>query len=217
MRAPPCPTPGSSSWGCPSSGICYGVAAVSPRCSAEPSSAPSAASTASPICNMMKTRIFSTALTRPSQVWMSHGDAVSPCPRISRPSAAPRTAPTPPSPIPAASSTACSSTPKSSHTPQGARILHNFVHGVMRMPRGLDHGLLRRRSGGGHTPTGSGKGRVMLGLSGGVDSSVTAALCTSAHRRPAVCIFVNNGLLRKGEPGMVARIPRSLSCEPRLR
>jgi len=44
-----------------------------------------------------------------------------------------------------------------------------------------------------------GKSRVLLGLSGGVDSSVAAALLHKAIGRQLTCVFVDNGLLRKGE------------------
>ena len=44
-----------------------------------------------------------------------------------------------------------------------------------------------------------GKSRVILGLSGGVDSSVAAALLHKAIRKQLVCVFVDNGLLRAGE------------------
>ncbi|MCC5023971.1 MAG: glutamine-hydrolyzing GMP synthase [Candidatus Synoicihabitans palmerolidicus] len=44
-----------------------------------------------------------------------------------------------------------------------------------------------------------GKSRVLLGLSGGVDSSVTAALIHKAMGKQLTCVFVDNGLLRKGE------------------
>ena len=43
----------------------------------------------------------------------------------------------------------------------------------------------------------------MLGLSGGVDSSVTAALLNKAIGNKLICVFVDNGLLRKGEPDEV--------------
>src|SRR5438270_6104286 len=50
-----------------------------------------------------------------------------------------------------------------------------------------------------------GKGRVILGLSGGVDSSVAAALLHKAIGKQLTCVFVDNGLLRKNErAGVVA-------------
>ena len=47
--------------------------------------------------------------------------------------------------------------------------------------------------------------KVLLGLSGGVDSSVTAALLNKAIGKKLICVFVDNGLLRKGEPDEVMK------------
>lgn len=51
-----------------------------------------------------------------------------------------------------------------------------------------------------------GDGKVLLALSGGVDSSVVAALLIKAIGRNLVCVHVNHGLLRKGEPGQVVNV-----------
>ena len=51
-----------------------------------------------------------------------------------------------------------------------------------------------------------GDARVILGLSGGVDSSVVAALCARAIGRQLTCVFVNHGLLRKNEPEEVEEV-----------
>ena len=51
-----------------------------------------------------------------------------------------------------------------------------------------------------------GKGRVLLGLSGGVDSSVAAALLHKAIGQQLTCVFVDNGLLRKGERAAVEKL-----------
>jgi GMP synthase (glutamine-hydrolysing) len=53
-----------------------------------------------------------------------------------------------------------------------------------------------------------GKGKVVLGLSGGVDSSAAAVLINKAIGRQLTCIFVDNGLLRKGEAEKVERVFR---------
>ena len=54
-----------------------------------------------------------------------------------------------------------------------------------------------------------GNGRVLLALSGGVDSSVVAALLIKAIGRNLVCVHVNHGLLRKGEPEQVVQVFRN--------
>ena len=51
-----------------------------------------------------------------------------------------------------------------------------------------------------------GDARVILGLSGGVDSSVVAALCAKAIGKQLTCVFVNHGLLRKNEPEEVEEV-----------
>ncbi|MGM9567814.1 MAG: asparagine synthase-related protein, partial [Clostridia bacterium] len=51
--------------------------------------------------------------------------------------------------------------------------------------------------------------KVLLALSGGVDSSVVAALLIKAVGRQLVCVHVNHGLLRKGEPEQVVEVFRN--------
>ena len=54
-----------------------------------------------------------------------------------------------------------------------------------------------------------GDGKVLLALSGGVDSSVVAALLIKAVGQQLVCVHVNHGLLRKGEPEQVIEVFRN--------
>ena len=51
--------------------------------------------------------------------------------------------------------------------------------------------------------------KVLLALSGGVDSSVVAALLIKAVGKQLVCVHVNHGLLRKGEPEQVIEVSRN--------
>lgn len=97
--------------------------------------------------------------------------------------------------------------PEVVHTPQGTKLLSNFVHRVCGCPSDWDMGsyldaaveAVRAQVG---------DGRVVCGLSGGVDSSVAAALIHKAIGDRLACIFVNNGLLRKGEADLVQKVFR---------
>jgi GMP synthase (glutamine-hydrolysing) len=92
--------------------------------------------------------------------------------------------------------------PEVSHTPHGSRMLRNFLYeicgctGQWRLESFIEQTVagLRQRIG---------EHRVICGLSGGVDSSVCAALLVKAIGPQVACIFVNNGLLRKGETDAV--------------
>lgn len=95
--------------------------------------------------------------------------------------------------------------PEVHHTPNGRQVLENFVHRICGCGRGwtprsfVEQAIeeIRERVG---------SERVILGLSGGVDSSVAAALIHRAIGDQLTCVFVNNGLLRKGEAESVQRV-----------
>jgi len=94
--------------------------------------------------------------------------------------------------------------PEVVHTEHGAEILRNFTHGICGC-RGdwtirsfIDEAVKEVRARVGHK-------RVISGLSGGVDSSVMALLLHRAIGDRLSCIFVNNGVLRKGEAEEVLR------------
>ena len=95
--------------------------------------------------------------------------------------------------------------PEVVHTPRGKEIITNFVHGVCRCGKGwtmrsyLEQSIREIRAQ-------VGKERVILGLSGGVDSSVAAALLHKAIGDQLTCIFVNNGLLRAREETVVQEV-----------
>ena len=137
------------------------------------------------------------------KVWASHGDFVARRRPASTSSRRRRTRRWPPCRTPAAGCTGCCSTPKSC-TPSGDGILRNFAFGVCgcrgdwTMASFVDESVARIREQ-------VGDGRVVCGLSGGVDSTVAALLL---HRRIGdrlTCIFVDNGLLRLNEAAQVRK------------
>ncbi len=95
--------------------------------------------------------------------------------------------------------------PEVAHTPGGKQILGNFVYHICRCAMDWTMGSfieeacdrVRRQVG---------DAKVVLGLSGGVDSSVVAALLHKAIGDQLTCIFVNNGLLRAREDEVVQRV-----------
>ncbi|HAB18036.1 MAG TPA: glutamine-hydrolyzing GMP synthase [Verrucomicrobiota bacterium] len=95
--------------------------------------------------------------------------------------------------------------PEVVHTPRGKEILSNFVHRICGCGRSwtmrgyIDQAVDEIRAQ-------VGKEQVILGLSGGVDSSVAAALLHKAIGDQLTCIFVNNGLLRAGEADVVREV-----------
>jgi len=88
--------------------------------------------------------------------------------------------------------------PEVVHTPRGAQLLRNFTHkvaglaGDWTMAAFKDQAIARIREQ-------VGSGRVICGLSGGVDSSVAAVLIHEAIGDQLTCVFVDHGLLRAGE------------------
>ena len=135
-------------------------------------------------------------------VWMSHGDQVHDLPPEFVPLAT-----TPTCPYAAARHRTrpfhgVLFHPEVTHTPRGEQIFHNFLYEICKasgswtMENFIDQTVRRVREQ-------VGNGKVICGLSGGVDSSVTAALLHKAIGDQLVCIFVDNGLLRKNERELV--------------
>jgi GMP synthase (glutamine-hydrolysing) len=95
--------------------------------------------------------------------------------------------------------------PEVAHTPRGKAILENFVHRICGCKSQWTMGSFIERSCR-QIREEVGESRVILGLSGGVDSSVAAALVHKAIGDQLTCIFVDNGLLRAREAEAVKRL-----------
>jgi GMP synthase (glutamine-hydrolysing) len=92
--------------------------------------------------------------------------------------------------------------PEVGHTPRGMEILRNFLYNPCKCSGSWTmRSFIEEAVSGIRNQVGAGK--VICGLSGGVDSSAVAALIDRAVGKQLTCIFINNGLLRKNEAEMV--------------
>ena len=143
-------------------------------------------------------------LPEETSVWMSHGDQVDKVPDGFK-----ALAKTPSCPCAAVRHVdrdvyGLQFHPEVTHTPRGTEIFRNFLYdickctGQWQMSNFIDQNVDRIRQR-------VGKANVICGLSGGVDSSVVAALLQRAIGEQLICIFVDNGLLRKGESASVVQ------------
>ncbi|MCS7059652.1 MAG: glutamine-hydrolyzing GMP synthase [Anaerolineae bacterium] len=135
-------------------------------------------------------------------VWMSHGDRVEELPPSFRIIARSVNSPIAGMADEARRLYAIQFHPEVQHTQRGREIISHFVHGVCGCPAEwtpaniIEESVARIRAQVGDRP-------VICGLSGGVDSSVTAALVHRAVGDQLTCVFVDTGLLRKGEAEQV--------------
>lgn len=98
--------------------------------------------------------------------------------------------------------------PEVMHTPRGAEMLKNFTYGVCGCTGDWSVGAFKDEIIG-KIRAQVGKGKVVCGLSGGVDSSVTAVLLHEAIGDQLTCIYVDTGLMRAGESEQVVALFRN--------
>ncbi len=141
------------------------------------------------------------------QVWMSHGDRVTALPPGFRAVAVSDGAPFAGIADDTRRFYGLQFHPEVMHTPDGAKLLANFVHKVAGLKGDWTMAAFREREIA-RVRDQVGTSRVLLGLSGGVDSSVTALLLHEAIGDALLCVFVDTGLMRKGESAEVVELFR---------
>ncbi len=196
----PKPDPGVFALGVPILGICYGCQLLAQSLgglvtAAEADSAREYGKTDTafdPSCVLFR------GLPAESVTWMSHGDYIARVPEGFRLAAHSAACPT---------AAICDEErrfygvqfhPEVNHTAFGREMMHNFLYTVCDAHGDWTMANFKRRSVE-EVLERVGTGRVLLALSGGVDSSVLAALLSEAVGSQLTCVFVDHGLLRKNE------------------
>lgn len=187
--------------GVPVLGICYGMQIACQLLGGRVDSAPEREYGRASL-KILDHRQLLAGIADHTTVWMSHGDQVHELPNDLTVLATTATCPYAAVQHETKPFFGLQFHPEVTHTPHGIDILSNFLfhicgcHGSWRMTDFLDSQAQ-------HIQERVGTGRVVCGLSGGVDSSVVAALMAKAIGRQLTCIFVDNGLLRKNERVLV--------------
>jgi GMP synthase (glutamine-hydrolysing) len=138
-------------------------------------------------------------------VWMSHGDAVTKMPPQFTTIATSENAPFAAIKHESLPIMGVQFHPEVHHTPNGVEMIKNFTHGVCKDPAAwsmksfVDEAVREIQNQ-------VKDGKVFLGLSGGVDSAVAAALIYKAIGKQLIGIFVDNGVLRHGEKERIKRV-----------
>jgi GMP synthase (glutamine-hydrolysing) len=199
----PLPDPAIFNIGVPILGICYGMQATARLLGGKVTAGHKREYGFARMRVAAKSRLFA-GLPHDFQAWMSHGDTVTALPpgfRI----------------IGRTSSIDCGAFadesrriygvqfhPEVEHTPLGRKILRNFVQRIAgAKPDWTMQSFIREKTA--EIRDRAGKEKVLCAVSGGVDSSVMAALLARAVGRRLVAVFVDNGVLRKGESEQVRR------------
>ena len=187
-------------------GICYGMQTLAEQFGGQVT-ASSSKEFGHATINLEKTSVLFDGFSSGSSidVWMSHGDQVSTLPDKFNLVASTSSAPIAAMEHIERPIFALQFHPEVTHTKQGNTVIENFVLKVCNCkPTWKMDNLIEQRILDVKQMVGNQK--VLLGLSGGVDSSVTAMLLDRAIGKNLICIFVDNGLLRKNEAEDVERL-----------
>ncbi len=198
--------------GCPILGICYGMQTMAQQLGGEVTSAHKSEFGYAQVCVSDAKTLFANLQDRSSDkneplldVWMSHGDRVNKCPSDFNVIATSAN-----SPIAAMADVkrhfyGLQFHPEVTHTRQGKKMLGNFVKEICGCEKNWTPSNIAAESIAQIRQQVSDDG-VVVGLSGGVDSAVTAAIIHQAIGDQLTCIFIDTGLLRLNEADEVEKI-----------
>ena len=218
---PGAPTVPAAVWsaGVPVLGICYGMQAMAQALGGKlEDSWPHEYGAAELRLEKTPSRLFArleASEGRALQVWMSHGVRITGLPPGFRVLAGNRATPVAAMADEARGLYGLQFHPEVRHTPEGSRLLASFLHDIAGFRgdwRIEDFETEILRALGERLP----EGRVLLALSGGVDSAVTAALLARALPGRVVAVVVDTGLLREGELGGIREAFRSMPIDLRV-
>ena len=197
------------SLGIPVLGICYGMQTMAQRLGGQVEGASHREFGAAQIRPIGDSRLFDglednrdAQGRRILDVWMSHGDRVTEAPPGFKAIAASDNAPLAAMADESRRFYGVQFHPEVTHTLQGLELLRRFVHDIAGCAASWATGKIIEDSVA-RIRAQVGRDRVLLGLSGGVDSSVLAALLHKAIGAQLTCVFVDHGLLRLGEGDQV--------------
>ena len=184
--------------GIPVLGICYGCQLMAQTFGGEVKAAPAREYGYTDVRITDSRSVLLSGLPSPTVCWMSHGDYVSRVPEGFAVTADTEHCPVGAIEAPDRNLYGVQFHPEVAHTEAGMEVLRRFVReicscsGDWKMSSFAESSVRELREK-------IGDGNVLLGLSGGVDSSVAAALLAKAVGRQLTCVFVDHGLLRKNE------------------
>lgn len=183
--------------GIPILGICYGCQLMTYLLGGTVSGAEKREYGKTIISLDTQSKLFS-GIEKETVCWMSHTDFASSLPEGFRVIATSATCPTGAMENAEKKFYGVQFHPEVNHTPKGTEMLRNFLYGICgcvgdwTMTRYIENQIIEIRQK-------VGNGKALCALSGGVDSSVVAALMAKAIGKQLTCVFVDNGLMRKDE------------------
>ena len=178
-------------------GICYGMQTLAEQLGGQVISAEKKEFGHARLNLLEESKLFE-GISKNTNVWMSHGDQVQDLPDNFKVIASTETAPVAAMQHDNKDIFAVQFHPEVTHTDEGIKVIDNFLFSICKASPAWKMGdLIENRIN--EIKGRVGESKVLLGLSGGVDSSVTAILLHKAIGKKLICVFVDNGLLRKNE------------------